>query len=63
MSINWLSFGSYLLCFSYFQVILVILGFLMGLKTSYSLIIKLKLFSIEEDDRDLKGWFSDDNTS
>ena len=30
----------------------------MGLKTSYSLIIKLKLFSIEEDDVDLKGWFS-----
>ena len=27
-----------------------ILGFLMGLKTNYSLIIKLKLFSIEEDD-------------
>jgi hypothetical protein len=33
VSINWLSFRSFILCFSYFQIILVILGFLMGLKT------------------------------
>ena len=31
--VNWLSFRSYVLCFSYFEVILVILGFLMVLKT------------------------------
>ena len=33
VSINCLSFGSYILCFSYFQIILIILGFLMELKT------------------------------
>ena len=33
----------------------------MRLKTSYSLIVKCKLFSIEEDDVDLKGCFSDSN--
>jgi hypothetical protein len=27
------------------------------------LIIKLKLFSIEEEDVDVKGWFSDGNAS
>jgi hypothetical protein len=31
--INWLNFGSYILCFSYFHVMLVVLGFLMWLKT------------------------------
>lgn len=36
---------------------------LMALKTSYSLIIKLKLASTEEDDVDLKGWFSDGDAS
>jgi hypothetical protein len=35
----------------------------MELKISYSLITKLKLFNIEEDDIDLKGWFSEDSTS
>jgi hypothetical protein len=35
----------------------------MMLKTSCSLIIKLKLFYIKEDDLDLKGQFSDDNAS
>ena len=35
----------------------------MKLKTSYSLIIKLTLFSKKEDDVDLKGWFSDGNAS
>ena len=29
----------------------------MGLKTSYSLIIKLELFIIERDDIGLEGWF------
>jgi hypothetical protein len=33
----------------------------MGLKTNYSLTSKLKLFSIERDDIDLKGCFSDGN--
>jgi hypothetical protein len=33
----------------------------MELKTSYSLVIKLKLFNIEKDDIDLKGCFSDGN--
>ena len=31
---------------------------LIGLKTSYSLIIELKLFGIKEDVLDLKGWVS-----
>jgi hypothetical protein len=44
VSINWLHFGSYILCFSYFQVILVVLEF---------------LFNIEKDDIYLRGWFSD----
>lgn len=35
----------------------------MELKSSYNLILKLKLFSIEEDHVDLKGWLSDDNAS
>ena len=35
----------------------------MGLKTSYSLIIKLKLFSTEEDGLDLKRKVSDGNAS
>ena len=35
----------------------------MGLKTSYSLIIKLKLFSIKEDDVDLEGCFLGGNAS
>jgi hypothetical protein len=40
-----------------------ILRSLTRLKTSYSLIIKLKLFSIEEDDVDFKVWFLDNNVS
>lgn len=40
-----------------------VIGSLTGLKISYSLIIKLKLFSIEEDDVNLKEWFSDGNAS
>ena len=35
----------------------------MGLKTSYSLITELRLFNNKEDVLDLKGWFSDGNTS
>jgi hypothetical protein len=35
----------------------------MGLISDYSLRIKLKLFSIKEDDLDLKEWFSDGNAS
>jgi hypothetical protein len=35
----------------------------MGLRTTYSLIIKLKFFNIKEDDLDLKGLLSDGNTS
>jgi hypothetical protein len=38
-------------------------GFLTGLKASYSFITKLKLFSIERDDTDLKEWFSDGNAN
>jgi hypothetical protein len=34
----------------------------MGLTASYSLMIKLKLFSIERNDIALKGWFPDGNT-
>jgi hypothetical protein len=49
------------LCFLYIQVIFTLSW--MGLKTGYSLIIKLKLFSTKEDDVDLIGWFSDDNAS
>lgn len=49
------------LCFLYIQVIFTLSW--MGLKTGYSLIIKLKLFSIKEDNLDLNGWFSDGNTS
>lgn len=35
----------------------------MRLKSNYSLIIKLKLFSTNEDDVDLKECFSDGNAS
>ena len=38
-----------------------IIGSLTGLKTSYTIIIKLKLFSIKEDDLNVKGWFSNGN--
>ena len=36
-----------------------VLGFLMGLKTNYSLISKFKLFSVDRYDIELKTWFLD----
>ena len=57
---NWVSFESYVFVL---PINLIYSQISEGLRNSYSLIIKLKLSTIEEDDAHLKGWFSDGNTS
>lgn len=57
-----LSFGSYVFVLpTYSGNFKFLLRSLMGLKTSYSLIIELKLFGIKEDVLDLRGFFFDGN--
>ena len=55
---NCIIFGSYVLVLpAYSGNFKFLLRYLMGMKTSYSLITELKLFGINEDVLDLRGWF------
>ena len=51
------------LCYLYNKVPFNSFLDLIGLKSSWSLIINLKLFNIKEHDLDLRGRFSDGNTN
>jgi hypothetical protein len=61
---NFFKFWKLSFCASYiFRLYLFCTQIYDRVKDSYSFITKLKLISIERDNTDLKGWFSDGNAS